>query len=117
MTVVRAEAAVAARPRRDIDVSRNTRIERAAVANNLDRLIFKGLVGGRVAEPWRGSRIERQTIGGSTRQGKTHDATPLRADELLHAIDHRDAVLRDHVLQLERLPSVRVGHRRTWLVD
>ena len=53
-----------------------------------------------------------QAIGRSARQGEAADATPLRPYELLDAIDHRDAVLRGHVLQLERLPPIRVDHRR-----
>ena len=48
-------------------------------------------------------------------QGEARDVPPLRADEVLHAVLERDAVLRHHLRDLQRLPPVRVGHRRAGL--
>ena len=42
---------------------------------------------------------------------------PLRTDGLLNAVGHGDAVLADHVLELKRLPTVRIGERDPRLRD
>ncbi len=115
MSVVRPEMIGADRARRDVDRQSDRCIEQAAVSEDLDGLNVEDRVGQWVTQarlrPWidgsAGCAADRDREGG-------HMA-PMRPDGLLNAVRHRDSVLADHVLELERLPAVRVDERDPWL--
>ena len=108
VAVIRAERVAAARAGRDVDRRLDRGIEEARVADDLDGLILVGLVGRRVPELGRGAGIDGRPRSAPVREGKALDVAPLRPDRLLDPVRDRDAVLADHVLELERLPAVRI---------
>ncbi len=106
VAVVRAERVVTDRAGRDVDRRRVRGVQLAGEADDLDRLL---LVCVAAELRWRAG-IHRYTVGSTGRDGERADMTPVRTNRLLDAVRHRDAVLADHVLELERLPVVRIDH-------
>ena len=107
----------AERAGRDVDRGNGRRVELTAVADHLDRLVLVGLVGQGVTEARWGAWIHRHARDAPIGQGEPLDAAPVRPDGPLDAILDRNPVLGDHVLELQRLPSVGVGHRDPRLRD
>ena len=85
--------------------------------DDLYGLILERLISDGVAELRRRTGVDRRAGAHDSGQGKPLHVTPVWAYRLLNAVCHRDAVLGDHVLDLKRLPVVRVYHRRARLVD
>src|SRR6266516_5332734 len=115
--VVRPEPVRAERARRNVDRSVTRRIEQPAVADNIDGLSLVGRAGRPVAQAWRWTGIDGRARCAAGRNGERRDVAPLRADGLLNAVGHGNAVLADHVLELKWLPAIRIDQSDPGLRD
>ena len=106
--VVRPEAVGAERTRGDVDRGGARRVEEAAVADDLNGLRLEEGVGRWIAEPRLRSGIEGHPRRAAGRDGKRRHVSPVRPDRLLHAGRQDHPVLAHLVLDLERLPPVRI---------
>ena len=115
--VIRPEIVCPDRARRDVHRCVVRRVEEAAVAEHLDRLSPIRRVGGRVAEAGLWPGIHGSTGRATGGNGERRHVTPVRTDRLLDPVRQRDPVLAQHVLDLERLPAIRVDERNTGFAD
>ena len=78
--VVGAERVAAAGAGRDVDRRAVGRVEQAAVADDLDRLVLEGLVRRRVAEPRRRTGVDRACRRAAGGQREARHVAPMRPD-------------------------------------
>src|SRR5262249_6843383 len=98
--------------RRDIDPNAVARVEPTAEANQVHHRRLHRLVTER-AQVWLWARIDEQPRPGidvAAVEGEWRDAVPADTDELLNRIADRDAVLKHEVVELQRLPSIRIAN-------
>jgi len=106
--VVGSQRVVAERRRRDVHRHAVVRCQIARGADHLDRRLLERRIGGDVVQ----SRRRRRQQGIQIR-GERPDVAPLRRHIDLDRVRDRNAVLGDLMRQRERLPLVRIIHRRT----
>ena len=110
-TSIRSDRVVAEHGRRNVDHVVACGVEQAAIADDFEGLRLEERIGRRVAEPRRRPWIERHAQRAAGRDGEGGHVSPVRANGLLNAARQDDAVLAHEVLDLERLPAVRVDDR------